>query len=97
MRKGLRFLIVEQDSGEIGVQFFETSDSVTEPFDNLKGKFGDKPSRATLLTIEYAENKVVVSGEYKDLPVVEDVASRPDGYILGQGPINFEEKDEKKS
>lgn len=92
MRKEIGVLLVEQENGDLAVQLFAEIKGVDEAFKNLNGKPGDKPSRATLLSLFYFMDKetgIQVDGEVKMLPVLEPLDQKPDGYVLGEGPVMF--------
>lgn len=91
MRNKLGILLMEEVDGNIAVQLFADPDKAGESFDNLKGKIGQLPQRATFIKLDYV-NAVTVAIS-KDLPVPEiPVAERPDGWRLGEGPIKIEDK-----
>ena len=91
MKDKLGILLMEEADGRIAVQLFADPIAAGESFDNLKGKMGQAPQRATFINLDYI-NHSVVSVE-KDLPVPEPpIEERPDGYRLGEGPVKFEEK-----
>lgn len=91
MRKELGVLLIEDDKGEVAVQLFAEVDSVRKAFGNLAGSPADKPSRATFIPLSYAEDGSLQASSVssKMLPVIESVEDRPDGYVLGQGPVKF--------
>ena len=96
MRKELGVLLMEDDKGEVAVQLVAELPSVEGAFHNLTGKVGDKSSRATLISLKYRENGIVseVISRTKLLPVVVPVEDKPDGFVLGSGPVNFEKPKE---
>lgn len=94
MRKEIGVLLVEQENGDLAVQLFAEIKGVDEAFKNLNGKPGDKPSRATLLSLFYFGDEargldINVNGDVKMLPVLEPLDKKPDGYVLGEGPVMF--------
>jgi hypothetical protein len=90
MREQLGVLVVEEADGKVAVQLFERPDKAKESFDQLKGKPGDSPSRATFISLDFEGRKADV--ESRDLPVEEDRENAPDGYKLGEGPIWFDKE-----
>lgn len=94
MREKLGILVVEDERGQVGIQVFAETKSVEEAFDNLSGKPGDKPSRATFLSIDYlSDGNTTVVAKSKMLPDVVPLEEIPDGFVLGQGPIKFPEEE----
>jgi hypothetical protein len=90
MRKELGVLLMEDESGEISVQLFAEVVGVEKAFKNLAGSPADPPRRATLVSIRYGEDgEAQIASLTKLLPFMESVENRPDGYVLGSGPINF--------
>jgi len=88
MRSKLGILLVEDECGQVSVQLFADGKGVEDAFNNLTGRVGDPPSRATLLMVDYlSENSTRVS--VKMLPVVVPVEEIPDGFVLGSGPVKF--------
>ena len=91
MRKELGVLLMEDGvTGEVAVQLF--SESPDGAFHDLTGKPGDKPQRATLITLKYGENGIVkdIFSITKLLPIVIPLEDRADGFKLGTGPIKFD-------
>lgn len=90
MRKELGVLLIEDDKGEVAVQLFAEVLSVEQAFRDLVGSPADKPKRATLVTLRYGEDgEAKVATLSKMLPVIESVEDKPDGYVLGEGPVRF--------
>jgi hypothetical protein len=90
MRKELGVLLMEDESGEINVQLFAEIQGVEKAFGNLVGSPADPPRRATLVSIRYGEDgEAHIASLTKLLPILESIENRPDGYVLGGGPINF--------
>lgn len=90
MRSELGVLLVEDDKGEVAVQLFAEVLSVERAFRELVGSPAEKPKRATLVTLRYGEDgEVQVSTLSKMLSVIESVEDKPDGYMLGEGPVKF--------
>ncbi len=100
MRDSLGVLLMEEADGSIAVQLFADPVKSKESFDNMKGKLGQAPQRATFLSLAYEDKPEGVKLVLKDfvaknLPVPEVPASeRPDAWRLGEGPIKLEEKNE---
>ena len=95
MRDNIGMFIVEQENGSIGVQFYADSAKGLEAFTDLTGKPDQKPHRATYVVLDWQGKKIEAMS--KDLPVLpEDPNTRPDGWRLGEGPIHFPKKDDKK-
>jgi len=90
-RKELGILLMEEPSGEVAVQLFADVESSSKSFDNMTGALSDPPRRATYIELRYG--KVVENSvKTKMLPVIESVEDRPDGYVLGKGPVSFPKK-----
>jgi len=90
MRKELGVLLMEDENGEVAVQLFAKVSEVEKAFIDLKGSPANKPSRATLVSLKFPEDGVVqVVTTTKVLPIIESVENRPDGYVLGEGPVRF--------
>jgi len=86
MRDKMGILIVEEESGSVGIQVFEDPDAASESFKELKGRVGEAKKRATFFKIGYNGDGSVksVSATAKDLPM--PVVDTSDGYIIGEGP-----------
>jgi hypothetical protein len=86
VRDKLGLLLVEDEKGGIAVQLFERPEPLAESFEQFKGRIGDKPSRATMLVLDWpAPSKVAVGClQAKDLPEKVDT---PWGWRIGQGPM----------
>jgi len=67
MREKLWLIVNEDSEGAVSVQAFKTDPQ--EPFENLNGIVGDKPSRATLVGFDFEGRQVQAMS--KDLPVIE--------------------------
>ena len=96
MRSQLGVLLMEEVGGEVSVQLFADSLKAGEAFDNLVGRPVDPPRRATYLALGFDEKGVSISNSVsKMLPVLEPMENRPDGWVLGDGPVKFEKPVEK--
>jgi hypothetical protein len=95
MREELGVLLMENQAGEVAVQLFSEVKGVEAAFDDLSGSPADKPSRATFISLEYdKDGKFRVSKvSSKILPIIEPVDNKPDGFVLGQGPVKFEKEE----
>lgn len=93
MRKQLGIMLMEDDSGGVAVELFKQPEAAQEAFDQLVGRPGDKPSRATFFVVDWAQ-KETRDFQSKDLPIVQDPADEPWGYRLGVGPIDEPKEDE---
>ena len=89
MRKELGVLLMEDKSGEVAVQLFSDVRGSELAFKDLHGSPGDPSRRATLISLRYGDGEVSVASLVKELPIIEPVEGRPDGYILGEGPVIF--------
>jgi len=78
MHDKLGLLIVEEESGAVGVQIFADPIKGKESFDNWIGQVGKK-QRARFLTIIDKSDKVDVA--VKDLPVIPE---KKDHYKIGE-------------
>ena len=97
MRKKMAIFLMEDGDGPVAVQLYEDPAVLAGLFGNLAGKPGDKPSRATMISLEFEGGQVSVVANSKELPVPmvpED--ERPDGLLLGGGPI-FLPKEKKEA
>jgi len=95
MREDVGVLLVEDDKGEISVQLFANSKILESWFENLNGRVSEPKKRATLLSLRYENDKVVdVKSKSKIFPYIESVEDRPDGYVLGEGPVFFNKQKE---
>lgn len=93
MRNQMGMMVVEDQKGEVAVQLFAEADGPFKAFDGLVGNPADLPSRATYISLKYGEDgKLEVSAKSKMLPVVEPVSKRPDGFVLGEGPVKFDDE-----
>ena len=91
MRDRLGVLLMEEADGTVAVQLFHDPVKAGESFDNLKGKDGQAPQRATFINLDYVRASVISVS--KDLPVPEpSVEDKPDGWRLGEGPVKFDIK-----
>ena len=90
MRYHLGVLLMEEKSGEVAVQLFAEIPSAVVAFDNLAGKPGDPERRATFLELHFDGGELRVRGYSKMLPVIESTKNRPDGVVLGEGPVTFD-------
>ena len=92
MLEQLGIMLVEENSGEIGVQLFADVKSVDVAFENLQGKLTDNVRRATLFMVHYLEDgKTECVCKSKMFPLLESKTDIADGYVLGQGPVKFDE------
>lgn len=90
MRNEMGLLLVEDEKGEVAVQLFAEITGVQQAFKNLNGSPADKPRRATFVSFIYGEGgSVNVSAITKVFPQIESIEDRPDGYMLGEGPVKF--------
>jgi hypothetical protein len=95
MRDKIGIFLREKEDGSIDVQLFADPVKLAEMFKNLKGNIGEEPTRATMLALTFEDGKAVVEAESKDLPVEPVPAEeRPDGIVLGKGPIHLPKKEE---
>lgn len=91
MKDKLGVLLMEEEDGNISVQLFSDPDKAGESFDNLNGRQGQKPQRATFIKLDYAN--ATTTGVSKDLPVPPTpIDERPDGYRIGEGPVKFDKE-----
>lgn len=94
MRKELGVLLMEDAKGEVSVQLFAEVSGVEQAFVDLKGSPADPPRRATLISVRYGEDgEANVASMSRVLPVIESADDRPDGYVLGEGPVHFPKAD----
>jgi len=90
MRNEMCLLLIEDENGDIAVQLFAEITDVQKAFFNLNGSTADKPRRATLVSLSYSGDDVVnVAAITKIFPKIESIEDRPDGFILGEGPVKF--------
>ena len=88
MREKLGILLMEDQNGEVAVQLFADPTSARAAFENLAGRIGDPPQKATFITLNYTDvSAVQVVADVKMLPVVVPIEDQPDGYVLGKGPV----------
>ncbi len=92
MLERIGIFLMEESGSKVSVQLFSNPDDAKSLFVNLKGKPSDKPSRATLITVDYKEKKSDI--EVRDLPDLDDPEKRPDGYRLGEGPVWLPKEEE---
>lgn len=94
MRNQLGIMAVEDHKGDVSIQLFAEVDGPCRAFEDLAGNPADLPSRATYISLRYDDNgKLMVSDvKSKTLPVVEPVDARPDGFVLGKGPVKFNDE-----
>ena len=83
MRDKLGVLLVEDEAGGISVQLFADPKAAGESFKELRGRTGDKPSRATFVGIAWSST-CASHVESKMLP--EPVLEASDGWVVGEGP-----------
>jgi hypothetical protein len=90
VRKKLGVLLMEAEDGSVSVQLYEDPQKLKDSFEQLAGKPGDKPSRATMLGLNYTGD--VVEAATKTLPKPSTPPdARPDMHVLGKGPVKFAE------
>ena len=90
MRREIGVLLMEEEDGNVAVQLFTEVKGVEAAFVDLKGSPADPPRRATLISVRYGEDgEANVASMSRMLPVIEPVEDRPDGYVLGKGPVKF--------
>ena len=90
MRKEIGVLLMEDESGEVAVQLFSDVKGSEVAFKDLRGSPADPQRRATLISLRYGgDGEVEVASLVKELPVFESVEGRPDGYVIGEGPVHF--------
>lgn len=88
MRKKIGVLLMEAEDGAVSVQLYQSPEKLREAFDQLAGKPGDRPTRATMLGLHYDSD--VVEAVTKDLPKPPtNPDDLPDMHVLGKGPVNF--------
>ena len=88
MNNKLGIFLMEESNG-VAVQLFADPAGAEKTFAELRGKPGDMPSRAILVTLDFEAGTVRAFG--RKLPIIEAVEDRPDGWRLGEGPIHFSE------
>ena len=93
MRDQLGVLLVEGADVNVAVQLFADVSGVEKAFINLAGSPTDPPRRATLISLRYNQDDVQTSSSCKVLPILESAENRPDGYVLGEGPVKFSKPD----
>jgi hypothetical protein len=89
---------MEEEDGKIAVQLFSDPDKAKESFDNMPGKIGQPPQRATFIKLVYTNtvDDIVAEAWSKDLPVPQVPPEQmPDGYRIGEGPITFKKEEGK--
>lgn len=85
MRDKLGILVVEDESGSVGVQLFENPDAAASSVAELKGRPGDSSRRATFLSLAYTDGQVRVEKLWsRDLPFLEP--HPPTRFVVGEGP-----------
>ena len=90
MRDQVGVLLVEEVSGEVAVQLFAEVNGASKAFENLTGSPLDPPRRATFVGMHFVDGKLDVHLVHsKMLPVMEPIEDRPDGYLLGVGPVTL--------
>ena len=80
---------MEDENGAVSVQLYNDPEEAQKSFDQLAGRPGDKPQRATMLNLNYDGN--VVDAASKRLPIIPDKTNEPDMHVLGVGPVTFKE------
>lgn len=87
MRDKLGILVVEESGGSVAIQLFENPEKALATFDELKGKIGEKPWRATFMDMRWQDGVVTVSKvEGKNLPIIPMMDDKHDGWVIGEGP-----------
>jgi hypothetical protein len=89
VRPKLGVLLMEDENGAVSVQLFQDTKLAKESFDNLTGRAGDPPSRATMLSLDYEGSEV--DATTKNLPLLKDRSDEPDMHVLGTGPVKFKD------
>jgi len=95
MREELGVLLMENESGDISVQLYANATEARKSFEQLAGRLGDPPSRATFLELDYKAKSV--KADCKNLPVRTNKDETPDAWVIGQGPINFPEGEDNEN
>lgn len=93
MRDELGVLLVEDGKG-IAVQLFSDPEAMQPAIDEMKGKPSDKPSRITWFNLHYKDGDVRCEVKTRDLPI--PVGEKPDGYMIGEGPVRFNKEEDVK-
>jgi len=88
VRPKLGIMLMEDEHGAVSVQLIQDPKQAKESFDQLTGRPGEKPQRATLLALDYDGS--VVEAATKMLPVSQ-IKEQPDMHVLGTGPVKFKE------
>ena len=91
MREKLSLMIMEGPDDKIGMELYRDGPKALEAFNNLKGKPGDSPQRATFVLIDFDKGGVV-HFDSKELPIIDDPQKQPWGHRLGEGPIEEPKK-----
>jgi len=85
MRECLGIMLMESDEG-VAVELFQKPHSAEQAFEQLVGKPGDKPSRATFFVVDWKQ-QAVTDFKTKELPIVRDPDKEPWGHRVGVGPM----------
>ena len=90
MRDQVGVLLMEDTNGEVAVQLFAEVSGASKAFENLTGSPLDPPRRATFIGMRFVDGKLDAHLVHsKVLPILEPIEDRPDGYLLGVGPVTL--------
>ena len=100
MRDKIGLFMLEDEKGEVSIQLYADVEKLKAVFPNLVRLENNEPARATMLCLEFGDGEPVVTASSKNLPVeLEPADERPDGIVLGEGPLFLpkekEDSDEK--
>ena len=87
-------LIMEESDGRFGIQLFADPEKARANFEQMHGRQGQPPARATFLILDWQNVKFEVQARNLPMPV-EDPEKRPDAWRIGEGPISFPKKSDK--
>jgi hypothetical protein len=97
MRDKIGLFILEDDKGEVSIQLYADTEQLKAVFPNLVRLESNQAARATMLCLEFEGGEPKVTVESKSLPVESvPVEDRPDGIVLGKGPLFLPKEDEKE-
>jgi hypothetical protein len=83
--------VVEQPDGKVGFQANESTADLMASFENLNGRPGQPPARATAIELHWDdEGKLSVESASKNLPVLPQEPVW--GHRLGEGPMEEPEE-----